>query len=492
MQTFVAEYEKNKSIVPWYQHPDKLLQQLQDLQIPRADFITQPDFEYKAVFFISDDQRDQLLRSHGIGMENGKFRIEQYFKENHTNDEIVKFLKKEYGDGGFCAGGYDEWHDSKGIRLSFDGFSHESECSAMMHWNEVAKRIARMVEENTYITKEDIDRRIADARYYLKTLEDTPENQRRRDLAKAVLEEYHIPMGEIFPQQPEVTTETAFMTQDGERFVELMKSDSGIDYAIFDGDMNLLDGGTWESENDIDFTFAASQILGTDQDAIAEVSDYETFHALTEEDADLSALAKLKADTGRKNESRVPTEEEVLFPKADLARFLAERTLSSDEWEDLAYPLFERGYLDKRKPSEKASFGYHLSEPALFDLARRYHDGEDIRRELALGLMIHQSDNIAGKDKIEFVFEDGKISDRTFYYAENQRHTMNVTYGDNGITCAFNDMERFVSFEEIGQAFLDRTHEEFNDLAYWAVLDYIKDDIPGYCRRNGTAAYLSF
>ena len=39
-------------------------------------------------------------------------------------------------------------------------------------------------------------------------------------------------------------------------------------------------------------------------------------------------------------------------------------------------------------------------------------------------------------------------------------------------------MERFVSFEEIGQAFIDRIHEEFDDLAYWAVLDYIKDDIP--------------
>ena len=46
----------------------------------------------------------------------------------------------------------------------------------------------------------------------------------------------------------------------------------------------------------------------------------------------------------RENASRVPTEEEALFPKADLAKFLAERTPSSDEWENMAYPLFERGY----------------------------------------------------------------------------------------------------------------------------------------------------
>ena len=172
------------------------------------------------------------------------------------------------------------------------------------------------------------------------------------------------------------------------------------------------------------------------------------------------------------------TEEEVLFSNADLARFLAEHTLSSDEWEDMTSPLFERGYLEKHQPSDKASFGYHLPEKELYALAERYHHGDDIRRELALGLMIHASDNIADKDKVEFVFEDGKISDRTFYYGENLRHTMDLSYGDDGITCSFSGMERFVSFEEIGQAFIDRIHEEYEDLAYWAVLDYIKDDIP--------------
>ena len=172
------------------------------------------------------------------------------------------------------------------------------------------------------------------------------------------------------------------------------------------------------------------------------------------------------------------TEEEVLFSLADLARFLAEHTLSSDEWEDMASPLFERGYLEKHQASDKASFGYHLPEKELYALAERYHHGDDIRCELALGLMIHASDNIADKDKVEFVFEDGKISDRTFYYGENLRHTMDLSYGDDGITCSFRGMERFVSFEEIGQTFIDRIHEEYEDLAYWAVLDYIKDDIP--------------
>ncbi len=59
-------------------------------------------------------------------------------------------------------------------------------------------------------------------------------------------------------------------------------------------------------------------------------------------------------------------------------------------------------YLEKHQPNDKASFGYHLPEKELYALAERYHHGDDIRRELALGLMIHASDNIADKDIIFF------------------------------------------------------------------------------------------
>ncbi|MFR7867504.1 YodL domain-containing protein [Ruminococcus bicirculans (ex Wegman et al. 2014)] len=219
----------------------------------------------------------------------------------------------------------------------------------------------------------------------------------------------------------------------------------------------------------IDETFTAEDIQAYDEilhNALQEsdVADFLTAHKQTVID--------------RENANRIPTEEEVLFPKADLARFLAEHTLSSDDWESMAYPLFERGYLEKHQPSDNSSFGYHLPEKELYALAERYYQGDDIRREFALGLMIHASDNIADKDRIEFVFEDGKISDRTYYYAENLRHSLHLERTDDGYNCSFGGMERFVSLEEIGQAFLDRTHEEFNDLAFWWVRDDMLDAIP--------------
>ena len=79
---------------------------------------------------------------------------------------------------------------------------------------------------------------------------------------------------------------------------------------------------------------------------------------------------------------------------------------------------------------------------------------------------------------IEFVFEDGKISDRVYYYAENLRHSLHLERTEDGYNCSFGGMERFVSFEEIGQAFIDRIHEEFDDLALWWVRDDMLDAIP--------------
>lgn len=74
----------------------------------------------------------------------------------------------------------------------------------------------------------------------------------------------------------------------------------------------------------IDETFTAEDIQAYD----------EILHnALQESDVADFLTAHKQAVTDRENASKVPNEEEVLFQQADLAKFLAERTLSSDEWE---------------------------------------------------------------------------------------------------------------------------------------------------------------
>ena len=251
---------------------------------------------------------------------------------------------------------------------------------------------------------------------------------------------------------------------------DMLEAKSNFDRSIELSDFFSQHNFSDEQKNAISAMFVGDVTRGQ-IDSIDETFTVQDIH-----DYDIILHTALQesevADFLTAHKHKEPTKEEILFGKANLADFIAQHTLSSDEWEDMAYPLFEPGYLEKHNASEKASFGYNLPETELYALAEKYHNGEDITRDLAIGLLPH------GNDKIEFVFEGEEISDSTYYYADNLRHDFDVEYGENGLKCTFNGMERKVSFEEIGQAFLDRTLEEWNNLAYWAVLDYIRDDIP--------------
>lgn len=159
------------------------------------------------------------------------------------------------------------------------------------------------------------------------------------------------------------------------------------------------------------------------------------------------------------------------FMKADLARFVAKESLSSDEWESLAYPLFENKYMDKHDPSEKSILG-HLSEPKVFEIARRFQNGEDIRKELALGLLDFGHD-------IEIVFgEDGITSSTYKYNRDTPRYKIHTEKTEDGVKFSIFDKERIVTYEEIGQKFIDMIHEEFDDLAFWWVRDDMLEAIP--------------
>lgn len=154
-------------------------------------------------------------------------------------------------------------------------------------------------------------------------------------------------------------------------------------------------------------------------------------------------------------------EEKSTFFSADLAGFIAKRTLAYDEREDMAYPLFEKGYTEKHKPSEKALFGYHLSEIELYTLAEKYHNGEDINVELAKKLLNH------GEEEIEIVFDNGKITDKTYHFKKEMCRKLHTEYVENGVDCRFGESDRLITFEEIGKAFIEICRDEYNDILEW-------------------------
>ena len=100
----------------------------------------------------------EALALHGTGFVDGMKRVKAYFSENHTISEKAKFLKKEYGIGGFSS------PTKKPCYIhSFDSFSNTkhdvvfayydenmndilSGCS----WEELAKTITSMISKGTY------------------------------------------------------------------------------------------------------------------------------------------------------------------------------------------------------------------------------------------------------------------------------------------------------------------------------------------------------
>lgn len=313
------QYEENRDVLRFHFHkPREILNRLKDLQLDRKDFITKSDFSFKPKFFITEDEKDKLLTS-GSNMQDGKFRIADFFKEEHTLPEKMTFLKKEYGDGGSGRTGFNTWHDAKGLKYQKGTSLSNPDCEVFMKWNEVANRIDKLIAEGRYITQKDIDERIRHAKYVLKNYSaDDSVNKFHIEQAKKVIDEY----GETEPQkspvekliekaqaagipveiedlQTETKESAVFMDIRDESFIAVMQTEDGIDYTEFAPDLTPVDSGIWQMDEQMDLKYAASSLMATSENMLAEVPDYDKFMALADMNTDLDVpkeLAKMKAD----------------------------------------------------------------------------------------------------------------------------------------------------------------------------------------------------
>lgn len=107
--------------------------------------------------FITEEEIDRMFMR-GSGVSEGKMRIYSFFCQGHDAKERADFLKNEYGDGGYGSQGYNEWHDSKGIKYTrsdeasgFDGYD-----TVKMNWNQVQKRIGELIDAGRYLNPEEM------------------------------------------------------------------------------------------------------------------------------------------------------------------------------------------------------------------------------------------------------------------------------------------------------------------------------------------------
>lgn len=317
VEYFIRQYEQDRNVLRFHFHkPKELLSRLKDLQLPKRDFITKSDFSYEPKFFVTEDEKDKLLTG-GSGVQYGKFRIEKFFKEEHTEKEKIAFLKNEYGTGGQGRSGFNEWHDAKGISYKKGSLS-TPDCEAFLKWNEVAERIDRLIAEGRYVTQKDIDERIKDAKRTLKNK--TPDDDYDRAMieqAKKVLEEYGVSPDKEPKQSPlqkiiakaeaegipvEIIDEPAkeravFMDNRDETYIEVQQTEGGVEYTIYAPDLTPVDGGEWEMEEAMELDEAAAALLQTSTYALTEISDYDRFIEIADRNTELDVpaeLAKLK------------------------------------------------------------------------------------------------------------------------------------------------------------------------------------------------------
>lgn len=114
--------------------------QSDNLQIENDNIITQKNI-------------DDVLKSYS-GAEN----IYNFFQDNSSREDRIKYLKQEYGIGGFSIsdrGDFidDAFYTSKNMKLYKNHFS-ANEVKAVLSWNKIEKRIQELIDENQYFIPE--------------------------------------------------------------------------------------------------------------------------------------------------------------------------------------------------------------------------------------------------------------------------------------------------------------------------------------------------
>ena len=155
------------------------------------------------------------LIDHGSAFSDGKFRIQEYFSQEHTRKEKAKFLSDEFGWGGYT-GGYTggiesmDYRPNKGITMTRTDKEHpENNIAVTLTYPQVADMIDQLIADDRYITQKDIEDRQNRAIYTLKTNNpDNPNDVPQIEKAKAILDSYNIDYSQLLANQPTVETAT--------------------------------------------------------------------------------------------------------------------------------------------------------------------------------------------------------------------------------------------------------------------------------------------
>ena len=156
LEQFVQAYRENRELLRFHFHrPQKLLEQLSDLQREPLHFTAAEGYAPQRRFFISGDEIDNLLRG---GKHSTDYRLAVYsFYRNHTErKERENFLKHYHGEYSGHSGGNDDvtYQLSKGVSFSHGSITAPY-AKVELKWNAVEKRVSAMIAQGRFLTDED-------------------------------------------------------------------------------------------------------------------------------------------------------------------------------------------------------------------------------------------------------------------------------------------------------------------------------------------------
>lgn len=155
VEQFSSAYENDKSLMRFHYHnPKKLLERLKVLQQEPVVFESQGQF-LQPELFISEDEIDHLLIQRGSGVSEGKFRIFSHYLNDHTEQEYIAFLKREYGTGGVVTQKYNEDHSTKGIVFS-RGKLMKPYDKVALGWKQVSRRLKELIQSGRYMSEREL------------------------------------------------------------------------------------------------------------------------------------------------------------------------------------------------------------------------------------------------------------------------------------------------------------------------------------------------
>lgn len=161
LQQFHTDYLADHSILRFHHYRiPALLERLQRLSTSQQRYRANEDYVLQnPTSFITEGNIDSFL--HRNHYSESRLTIYSYFLQNTDKNARADFLKDHYGTGGISPAPFSEYssadYDAKGVRLLLS-VPNGPEDKLLLKWPKVAERVAQMIANDQWLSREDRDR----------------------------------------------------------------------------------------------------------------------------------------------------------------------------------------------------------------------------------------------------------------------------------------------------------------------------------------------